>query len=453
MTRPRWFPGSLSGRLIAGAVLLVMVAIGGALIVNAALLRSFVRGQIDGRLDAQIVAIASGLRVGPDGVPVIADNLAVMPFDRPAPGWGWQVSGPSGTLRSGPLRGETFVVPPDAPRRPHPRDRAAWSADLVNAGGEAMIGRVSDLMSDGQPVRIIATAPRAAVTGPLRDMLLPLVLSMAALAALLLGIVVLGVRLGLRPLTQLRAEVAGIRAGDTDRLPTADRPHEVLPLVTELNSLLEENEARLERARRNVANLAHGLKTPLATLDLTLAEPGRDPDRSLGNLVGTMDRQIRHHLARARAAALGTAGRLRADIAERLVNIARVMDKVHADRGVALQLDLPKSLPVACEEQDLDELFGNLLDNAFTHAAGRVRVTAVPAGRELCLDVEDDGPGMDEEDVRAALAPGSRLDESSLGYGFGLTISREIAELYGGGIRLSRSALGGLKVSVTLPAA
>lgn len=456
MTAPmaprRWLPGSLGGRLLAGAILLVLLAVGGAVLVNATLLHRFLRGQIDARLDAQIVAVASGLSLGPDGVPVVVLDFPVPPFDPPAPGWFWQVEAPGGVARSSAPRGETLALPPDAPRPPHPRGDVPWPADLTTAGGEALIARVSTRLVAGQPVRIIATAPRAALAGPIREMLLPLALSMTGLALLLFGIVVLGVRLGLRPLTALRHEVAEVRAGHAERLATAGRPIEVMPLVAELNALLDENDARLERARRNVANLAHGLKTPLATLGLTLAEPGRDPDRVLGPLVGSMDRQIRHHLARARAAAIGGPGRRRADLAERLAGLALVMSKVHADRGIALTLAIPAVLPVACEEQALDELFGNLLDNAFTHAATLVRVTAAPDGRMMRLTVEDDGPGMGEAEMREALAPGSRLDESTLGYGFGLTISREIAELYGGAIVLSRGALGGLGVSVTLPA-
>lgn len=449
---PRWLPGSLGGRLLAGAVLVGALAIGGATLVNATLLHRFARGQIDGRLDAQIVAVATGLSFGPDGAPAVSGDVAAAGFDGPGRGWYWQVETAGGTLRSATLRGETIAVPPDAPHPPKPPGEAPWPTDLRDARGAALIARVSDRVAGGEPVRIIATAPRAALTDPMRPMLALLALSMAGLAALLLGIVVFGVRLGLRPLTQLRAEVAAIRAGRAERLATAARPAEVAPLVAELNTLLDENDAGLERARRTLANLAHGLKTPLATLAVTLAEPGRDPDRALSPLVDTMDRQIRHHLARARAAALGGPGRLRADLGERLRDLALVMEKVHRDRGVALELAGPATLAVACEAQDLDELFGNLLDNAFAHAAGRVRVTSAPAGRSVRVEVDDDGPGMSEADMRAAVAAGSRLDESTLGYGFGLSISREIAELYGGSIELSRGALGGLTVRVILPA-
>ena len=223
--------------------------------------------------------------------------------------------------------------------------------------------------------------------------------------------------------------------------------------MAELNRLLDANAAGLERARRTAGNLAHGLKTPLATLAVTLAEPGRDPDGVLAPLVVRMDRQIRHHLARARAAALGGPARARTDLVERLAELATVMGKVHAGRAVAFERAGIGRLPVACEAQDMDELFGNILDNAFAHARGRVRATVTRDGGTALVAIEDDGRGMSPDEIASVLAAGRRLDESTLGYGFGLSISGEIAELYGGGLELTAGSLGGLAVRVSLPAA
>lgn len=449
----RWVPGSLGGRLLFGASLLVAIAILASTFVGATLLERFARGQIDAGLDARIIAVASGLTLAPDGAPAISESVTGAPFDRPGPGWYWQVTSKQRVVGSATLRGVTLHVPPDVPRPRRILGDSPWPADLRGPEGEALIARVSDRTLDGRPVRIVATAPRAALTDPLRDMLAVLVVSMSVLGLLLLGTVVLGVRFGLRPLGQLRAEVAAVRAGRATRLATEGRPAEVAPLVAELNTLLSENAAGLERARRNVANLAHGLKTPLTTLAITLAEPGRDPDRMLSPLVGAMDRQIRHHLARARAAALGGPGRARTDLVARFLDLALVMGKLHADRPIAFELKGPEEAFVACEAQDLDELFGNLLDNAFAHAEAGVRVTCAPEGRTLRVEIDDDGPGMSAAELASAPAAGRRLDESRLGYGFGLSISSEIAELYGGSIALSAGPLEGLRVSVTLPAA
>lgn len=452
-SRRWWLPRSLGARLLIGAGLLVLLASLASILVGATVLGRFARGQIDAGLDARIVAIASGLTVTADGLPEVADSVANAPFDRPGPGWYWQISSDGGVVRSATLHGATLVVTRDPPRKGRTAPDLPWSADLDGPEREQLIARISDRVIDGRTVRVIATVPKAALTGPLREMLSVLVLSMAGLGMVLLGMVVLGVRAGLRPLRELRGEVARVRTGRAARLGTDSQPAEVLPLVAEINTLLDENEEGIARARRNVANLAHGLKTPLTTLAITLTEPGRDPDGVLAPLVGTMDRQIRHHLARARAAAVDGTTRAHTDLATCFRDLALVMEKVHADRGVVLSCSGPTPLFVACEAQDLDELFGNLLDNAFAHAATRVRVSWHSATRMAEVEIEDDGRGMTPAEIASVWSPGRRLDESRLGYGFGLSISAEIAELYGGSIALSPGATGGLRARVVLPKA
>jgi len=448
-----WLPKSLGGRLLTGASLLVVLASAASIVVGATVLERFARGQIDTSLEARIAVLASGLSIAPDGTPIVDESASRTGSDRPGQDWFWQVSTPHGAARSATLQGTTLTPPADEPRKRRTGPEAPWPADLTGPGDKRLIARISDRVVNGETVRIITAVPQAALTGPLRDMLAVLILSMAGLGVLLLGMVVLGIRAGLRPLRQLQGEVAAIRTGVSARLATGGRPVEVMPLVTELNTLLDENEAGIARARRNVANLAHGLKTPLTTLGITLGEPGRDPDGVLAPLVGVMDRQIRHHLARARAAAIGGPGRARTDLAACLRVLAEVMGKLHAERSVAFDLVGPEPIFAACEAQDLDELFGNLLDNAFAHAGSRVRASCTVVGKMVRIDLEDDGQGMSPSEMDAVMVPGRRLDESRQGYGFGLSISAEIAELYGGEAVLSKARLGGLCISVTLPAA
>lgn len=444
-------PASLGGRLLLGASLLVIVSVAAAILLAGALLERFGRAQIDAGLDARLAAVASALRIEPDGAPSVGARLAADGFERPGPGWYWQASTPDGATGSAALGG-TRLEPPAAPPRPPRHGREPWPADLGGPDGARLIARVADVMIEGQPVRIVATAPRAALRDPLRGMLALLALAMTGLGLALLATVVAGVRIGLRPLGRLREEIAGIRGGRAARLDAAGRPTEVAPLVAELNRLLEANEAGLDRARRTAANLAHGLKTPLATLAVTLSEPGRDPDGLLAPVVSRMDRQIRHHLARSRAAALGGT-RAQTDLGARLDDIAAVMAKVHAGRAVAFERAGPEQIRVACETQDMDELFGNLLDNAFAHTTTRVRATLSREGGVVRIAIEDDGPGMNPDEIASALVAGRRLDESTLGYGLGLSISGEIAALYGGGLILSASGLGGLRACVDLPSA
>jgi len=254
----------------------------------------------------------------------------------------------------------------------------------------------------------------------------------------------------LRPLRRLRADLAAVAAGRLDRVP-AEQPEEIRPVVAEMNALLDQNAEGLARARRHVANLAHGLKTPLTTLALALAEPGRDQDGSLRRLATLMDRRIRHHLGRAKAAAQDGPARARTEVLRHLVDFGDALAKIHAGKDVTFDVDVPADLTAACDPQDLDEMLGNLLDNAFKWSRGIVKVSAGEAGPDAVIAIEDDGAGLSDGEWAEALLPGRRLDESVPGYGFGLPITRELAELYGGALSLSRSHLGGLKAELRLP--
>lgn len=306
-------------------------------------------------------------------------------------------------------------------------------------------------MTVGQtPVTIVVSAPRSAVSGPLREAMTTLAISLAVLGLALVVAIVLQVRLGLRPLERLRQAVADVRAGRSERVP-AEQPLEILPLVSELNGLLEQNAANLERARRHVANLAHGLKTPLATLAIALSERGRDATGELHSLVGLMERRIRHHLGRARAAALSGPTRAQTLIASRIDDVGNALGKIYADKRIAFAQNVPRDLAVACEQQDFDEMAGNLIENAFKWARSKVEVRAHhDDGRSVAIVIEDDGPGLRPNQIPQVLLPGERIDESAPGFGFGLPITRELAELHGGTLNLDASALGGLRVTLQL---
>jgi signal transduction histidine kinase len=170
-------------------------------------------------------------------------------------------------------------------------------------------------------------------------------------------------------------------------------------------------------------------------------------------LVMTMDRRIRHHLSRARLAALGGPERARTLLAPRVADHIGAFEKHYADKGLAYETRIAPDIALACEAQDLDELLGNLIDNASKWARQLVLVTAVREGLMVEMTIEDDGPGLSDRQTVEVMKPGHRIDESAPGYGFGLPITRELAELYGGTVALGRSAFGGLRAAVTLPAA
>jgi signal transduction histidine kinase len=276
-------------------------------------------------------------------------------------------------------------------------------------------------------------------------------LSLGVLGIALICAMLIQVRLGLRPLEKLRRAVADVRSGVRDKVPDA-QPSEVEPLATELNALLVENAVNLDRARKHVSNLAHGLKTPLATLAVALQKqtPGSE---DLHDLVVLMDRRIRHHLRRARSAAIGGPVRTRTAIASRVADLALVLGKVNADKAITFRNQIPPDLSVACEQQDIDEMLGNVLENAFSWCRSKVAVGSSNEGRSIVIFIEDDGPGLPPEQMSQAMQPGRRLDESSPGFGFGLSITRELAELYAGSLTLDQSSLGGLRVAIRLPSA
>ena len=289
--------------------------------------------------------------------------------------------------------------------------------------------------------------------GPFREAMTTLAVSLVVLGLGLVLAIVLQVRLGLRPSERLRRSVADVREGRSERVPS-EQPIEIRPLVSELNGLLDQNAANLERARRHVANLAHGLKTPLATFAVALSDHGRKNIDELRSLVSVMERLIRHHLGRARAAALSGPVRAQTVIAPRIADLGDVLKKVNAEKGVALSIEVPVALAVACDPQDFDEMTGNLMENAFKWSKSRVVVEArAEDGRTVTVAIHDDGPGLRPEQIPEALRPGARLDESAPGYGFGLAIARELAELYGGALELHASPFGGLRASLRLPLA
>jgi signal transduction histidine kinase len=454
---------SLGRRLLVGAAVFITVALVIAAIAIGFVLHRFVQGQIDQRLDTEIVFLASMLRADTGGTLSLAGSADGPPFDRPARGWYWQVNGPSSALRSRSLGDATLDVPalpsPPGPPPPSPKrdDRPPAGerprpADGPGPDGVPLHFRVQSLSVSGIPATLIASAPRDAVIGPWREAMATLALSLAALGVALVLAIVLQVRLGLRPLERLRRALADVRAGRRERVPV-EQPAEIRPLVVELNALLAQNAANLERARRHVANLAHGLKTPLATLAVALSARGADSGE-LNDLVDVMERRIRHHLGRARAAALNGPVRARTLVAPHLEALGEVLRKVHASRGIVLTIDVTPDLAIACERQDFDEIAGNLLENAFKWTRGTVDVRArADQDRTVTLTIDDDGPGLRPDQIPQVMQPGQRLDESAPGFGFGLSITRELVELYGGTLDLGRAPQGGLRVSLRLPIA
>ena len=264
----------------------------------------------------------------------------------------------------------------------------------------------------------------------------------------------LQVRRGVSPINSLRSRLAGLHQG-RDRRVEGAYPTEVQPLVNDLNTLLESREQAVRRAIAKAGDLAHGLKTPLAILAHEAARA-----RAAGQLeaagaieqqVDRMRRQIDYHIAHARAAAAGSAPGTLCPIGESTDGLARALRRLYAERGLAIEVRVPPDLAARVQREDLDEMIGNLLDNACKWGRTRVSVDASRAGADVEVLIDDDGKGLAGGLRQAVLQRGVRADEASPGSGLGLAIVRDLAELYGGSITLEASPLGGLRARLRLP--
>lgn len=257
--------------------------------------------------------------------------------------------------------------------------------------------------------------------------------------------------LSLRPFRKLRALLAAVREGQ-QRQVDGRYPDEVQPLIDDLNTLLRDREKAVQRAIATAGDLAHGLKTPLALLrqeaERVESIGQAEIAESIRQQVDRMTRQMDYHLARARAAASGASGNTRCDVLECAQALARTLAKLYAERSVRVTVEIPEDAQVRVQKEDLEEMLGNLMDNACKWARSEV---AVRYANGRGITVEDDGPGIAMELREAVLARGVRADETAPGSGLGLAIVRDLAELYGGTIELESSASGGLRAVLRLP--
>ena len=459
MARRSRVPRSLYGRMLAISAISTLVALVFAGVAISHVLERFVMRGLDDQLDAQVSVVARAVR--PDGTLDRARVVDLAGFESPGSGWAWRVDSPAGRWASDPTASANAALPDPRMASPRPPlagqppapppidDQQPRPGETRDEQGQRLHSRTSIVASRAGPVTITAIGPRRIVEAPLREAMIPLLGSLALLGIGLGLATLVQLRIGFRPLRDLRTALAAVRAGSARHVPD-DQPGELRPLVVELNALIDQNAAGLAHARQHVANLAHGLKTPLAALSLKLAEAGAAND--LRDMVDQIDSRVRHHLGRARADAAGSGARARTALAPAIEDLAAVLHRIHAERPLAVDIAVPPAITVAIDPQDLDEMVGNLLDNAWRHARTRISVGAVVEGSVVALAIADDGDGLDISVIDQAMMPGRRLDERGDGHGFGLSITRELAELNGGGLTLGRSPeLGGLAATLTLP--
>ena len=318
---------------------------------------------------------------------------------------------------------------------------ALWSVGLIIMAAAALVA-----VAESHPRARVSIA--RSVHGPFQQ---PLVLTFGAFC---LAAGFLQVRRGVSPINGLRTRLAGLHTG-RDRRVDGTYPAEVQPLVNDLNALLDQREHAVRRAVAKAGDLAHGLKTPLAILanEAERAEAAGQFDfaAAVSQQVDRMRRQVDYHLVHARAAASGVSAGGRSSVSESADGLARALARLHAQRGVAIHIEVAARLTVRVHREDLDEMLGNLLDNACKWARSRVVVDASGKGAGVEITVDDDGSGLAETMRETVLQRGIRADEAEPGSGLGLAIVRDLAGLYGGSITLDASPLGGLRARLWLP--
>jgi signal transduction histidine kinase len=451
------FRRSLRLRLLLGTLAWIIGSIGVTGWLLNSLFSQHLERQFYAELRAHLNQLAGSLEFNADGEAILNRPLSEPRFERPYSGLYWQVDRlgddgrPTavGVLRSRSLWDQTLAVPADLPA-----DGEIHRHRIDGPDGKPlqMIEQVQhSLDAPASPMRLMVAADESLLTEPLADFRGMLLAALGLLAAGLVAAAVVQVLVGLSPLKRLRDELGELREARQTTLQHT-YPSEVQPVVDELNAVLARNAEFVERARKEAGNLAHAVKTPLSIMaNATSGESGPLAEliRAQVNLAR---QQIDHHLARARAAAAAQLPGRSCRLRPALDGILRVMQRLYVERAIAVRADCPENLVFRGEAQDVQEMLGNLIDNAGKWTAGQILVSASQIGSQLRIDVDDDGPGIAVDQRSTVLQRGQRGDEQAPGSGLGLGIVDDLARLYGGNFELLDAPLGGLRARLWLPA-
>jgi signal transduction histidine kinase len=450
---------SLALRLFVTATLWTVVILIGTAILLSSLYRQAVERSFDHRLSVylrSLVADVASPDVQPDKFP---QSLGEPLFELPLSGWYWQVTRLDGNQE---VRASRSLA--DRRLKPLPKQEGADSDAETREGylqgpedqKLRLIERMVDLGKDGRFLIAIA-GDAAEIDAETEAFYQALAITFGALSIVLILTTVFQVRFGLAPLKRISESLTAIRSGAAERLE-GNFPEEIAPLARETNALIDANKQIVERARTHVGNLAHALKTPLSVMVNEAASRGDDAFAAkVREQTNIMRDQVARHLERARLAARLTTIATITDVPPVVAALARTMEKIHRDRNIAVAVDAPPYARFLGERQDLEEMVGNLLDNACKWAQSRVAVEVVREksganGQAVRITVDDDGRGLSPDEREQVAHRGKRLDETKPGSGLGLSIVVELANLYGGKLTLDTAPIGGLRAELVLPA-
>lgn len=456
---------SLTARVLAVSTVWAVVALVVIGVVISALYRQGSERGFKDLLRAQLFNVVNSISVNEKTVLAGSPQLGDLRFSQPQTGWYWIVD-PIGEFDTPPListsLGNAKLPIASVDEVPFDTGYVRFYTTKDPFGNEVEVAETEVVLDiQGHTARFRVAGNRDVLEADVNRFTRNLTIALSIFGLGGLGMNALTILFGLRPLDQVRRSLEKIRAGESERLDGAF-PREIQPLANEVNALIDSNRRIVERARMQVGNLAHSLKTPIAVL----LNEARVLEASHGELVRTqvdaMQMQVQSYLSRARIAAQRESVLARTEAQPALERLVRVMRKLNPEKEVHLSIN-PSGLVLAMELQDVEETVGNLLENAARHAKGEVWLNVRPATNEehaketgrqwIVLDVDDDGAGLDPDQIALAMKRGKRLDESKPGTGLGLSIVSEIVREYQGTLTLSRRDEGGLRAELVLPAA
>lgn len=436
---------SLASRLVISAAIWCALLLSASGFALSALFGDAVRNSFDARLGVLLEGVVAGTERSDDGRLDLELQLGEPRFDQPFSGWYWQIhDGDEVIRRSASLWVQSLDLPLP--------DEELVAAEVVGPSDQRLRVLIRPIVLPGKtaPYWYAVAGDESELRGPKDRFDQLLALALGILFAGVLAAILIQVRFGLQPLSRIQQALSSIRSGESRRLE-GSYPTEIQPLARELNALIDHSETLIERAQTHVGNLAHGLKTPLSVL----ANEARRADTSFSQLVdrqtSLMREQVDHHLARARAAATSNILGARSETSPVIHDLKRALTRIYAERGIEIDVDCSDDLTFRGARHDLEEMLGNLMDNACKWARSRVCVSCQRQAKTLTLTIEDDGDGLLEGHRAEVLKRGRRLDESVPGTGLGLSIVADLASLYNGKFELGEASLGGLKATLTLP--
>ncbi|MGB8313330.1 MAG: ATP-binding protein [Aestuariivirga sp.] len=453
---------SLSFRLIFTSAAVAVVLLVSAAFLLATLFQAAIERNFDARLRAVLDSLLANVELRSDGSPGMSNQIADPRFTLPLSGWYWQVSPPKDKAL-GELASESSLEKRLLPATSDLQSRDAGgvaSFYIMDSGGKQLraIEQKFKLFGGQDEFSFLVAGNFDELKEEVSAFRRALYSVLALLGFGLLAAIILQVRVALKPMQRMQQALSAIRAGKAERLE-GEFPSEMQPVAEELNLLIHANTEVIDRARTQVGNLAHALKTPLSVLTNEAQGNKTDFGQKVSEQTQIMRDQVSLYLDRARRAARAQTLGSATDVEPVLSALGRTIMRINQDRGIRIDVSVESGLKFRGEVQDLEEMAGNLIDNAAKWSNNAVKITAASiidsadgTRNWLMIVVDDDGPGLPADKRAEAVKRGKRLDESKPGSGLGLSIVTETAGMYSGNVVLGDADLGGLRVQLRLPA-